>query len=469
MSPADSPAGSPEGPGPARPADPGRGNPDGAGPSPGFPTRLALLGALEAGALLALGWMPGARATPLPALAVWALAFLAYLAAARAVGGRDVSRPLVWGMGVGMRVALLPLTPHFSDDIFRYLWDGWVQVQGVNPYAHAPADPALTDLRPSWHGRINHPEIPTIYPPGAQLAFGALARLAASIPLFKVAWVACDLAIAGVLSRLAADRAGAAAGGTALLLWLWSPLVVLEVAWSGHMEPLGILPMMLAVWWLGRDGRSDAPGRGLGRSLPGGAALGLAISVKFAPAAGLPALLRRRGWRPTAVALAVPALLAVPFLGAGSDLFSGLAAYAARWEFVPGLFRVLGGVVDGRTARILVAGAVAAVSLAAAARRWPPDRALYWCFGTALLLGPTLHPWYVLWILPFAALSAAPAWILLSGLVFLGYWGRDAYFATGHWPQPAWLVAAIHVPVLLLLLREGIRGLREGGHALRSG
>lgn len=441
--------------------------------------RLLLLGVLEAGALLALGWVPGARSTPFPALAIWAAAFLAYAGAAREAAGDQGEAPasLVWGLGIGMRLVLLPLAPHFSDDIFRYLWDGWVQAHGVGPYAHAPADPALAHLRTSWHGLINHPEIPTIYPPGAQLVFGALARLAASIPLFKAAWVACDLAVAWILSRMAADRGGPAGSRAALLLWLWSPLVVLEVAWSGHVEPLGILPMVAAAWWAGRAGgsghprdtRMDGGGGGAGggaprrRSLLGGAALGLAISVKLAPAAGLPALLRRNGWRAAALALAVPALLYLPFLDAGNDLFAGLAAYAARWEFDAGIFRLLAETLGGRPARIVAAAVVAAVALTAAGRRWPLGRALYWCFGVALLLSPTLHPWYVLWILPFAALGASPAWILLSGLVFLGYWGRDAYFATGDWPQPAWLAAAIHLPVLALLLREAVLRARGGG------
>ena len=99
----------------------------------------------------------------------------------------------------------------------------------------------------------------------------------------------------------------------------------------------------------------------------------------------------------------------------------------------------------------------------AAWRRWSVERALYWTIGIALALSPTVHPWYVLWILPLAALRGGRAWLLLSGTVFMAYWGLDAYRATGSWPEPFFIRVAIHVPFLLLLFTDALIPKRRPG------
>lgn len=456
--------------GPARApeAPPGPGEPAG---SAGL-AALAVLGAVEAAALAGMAWVPSARHAPAPAFLLWGVAWAAMAAAWGIVrrGTRDGappdgrgSRAVVWGVAVALRLALLPAAPHFSDDVFRFLWDGWVGLQGVNPYLHAPDAAALEPLRTAWHGLVNHPSVPTVYPPGAQAVFRGLAALAPSVLLFKAAWVAADLGVGWTLDRLDRRRPGPDA---APLLWLWSPLVVVEVAWSGHLEPLGVLPMTAALLWLDGTGRAGAGGadrreavggdRGP-RAAAGGALLGLGAAVKFAPAVALPALARRHGWRALVAGLAVPALLLVPYLDAGAALLSGLGEYASRWEFNAGLFVVLRSAAGGDAARLAGGLVPAALAVVAAWRGWEVGRTLFWCLGAALVLSPTLHPWYLLWVLPFAALRGSPSWILWTGTIFLAYAGLDAYRATGHWPEPPLLRGLVHLPFLALLAAGGLK------------
>jgi len=372
----------------------------------------------------------------------------------------------VWLLGLSARVALLPLVPHFSDDIYRYMWDGWVQSRGISPFLYAPADPALAALRTSWHALINHPGVPTIYPPGAQVVFRLLTVLGSSVLTFKAAWLAADLGVAWLVDRIATRGRAARAAGTfpaaslPLLLYLWSPLLLIEVAWSGHLEPLGLAPMMAAVWLAGRRGAeplrsTEGPGNAPGRraALGAGILLGVGAAVKFAPAAALPALARRGERAAAAAGVVVLALLYAPYVSAGRRLFTGLATYADRWRFNPGPYRILEA-ATGHTyaAKALAAGAVAALLVEAARRRWSVERTLLWTIGAALFLTPTLHPWYALWILPLAAVARSRGWILFTGLTFLGYWGLDSYAAGAGWPQPAWISAFIYgAPAALLL------------------
>ncbi len=418
---------------------------------------VAGLVGLEAAALSAMGWWPGGRGTPWPALGLWAVAFAAYAIACARSG---VSRRDAWLCGIFLRALLLPLAPAFSEDIYRYMWDGWVQGHGINPFSFAPAEGGVEALRTGWWATINHPEIPTIYPPGAQLAFRSLAAIAPAWIVFKLAWIAADLGVAWLIERIAA-RESRALAPRALILYLWSPLLVVEVAWSGHLEPLGLVPVMAAILLeqrsrLGADTSPRGAGRGVGgRPLAIGTLLGLGAAIKFAPLAAVPALWRRHGLRAAAAAVLLPVVLYAPFASAGARLFEGLGEYADRWAFNAGAFQLLGALIGpDEWARWAVAGIVVAVALGAAWSRWTLARTLLWTTGAALLLSPTLHPWYVLWILPFACLFESRAWLALTGTVFLAYAGRDAYLASGVWPEPAWLRALVHGPVILLLLYE---------------
>jgi hypothetical protein len=49
-----------------------------------------------------------------------------------------------------------------------------------------------------------------------------------------------------------------------------------------------------------------------------------------------------------------------------------------------------------------------------------------WVLGGLTLLLPTVHPWYVLWVLPFAAACSSPGWLVLGTMISLAYWGRGA-------------------------------------------
>ncbi|MYE17836.1 MAG: hypothetical protein F4Y07_15290, partial [Gemmatimonadetes bacterium] len=120
------------------------------------------LGLLLVAALGAFGWLD-AVAMPLPRLLLPAAAFLCYAAAGLSATRTGTSNgtpiALIWAIAVLARLVLLPLPPELSDDIYRYLWDGHVLGQGINPYAHPPAHDALTAIRTPWHGEINHPDV----------------------------------------------------------------------------------------------------------------------------------------------------------------------------------------------------------------------------------------------------------------------------------------------------------------------
>lgn len=430
---------------------------------------IVLLGLAEAAFLAAFGWLDGV-ALPLPRLLLPAGALLCYGIAGwtmtRNRDGRDETDAAVWGIAVLARVSLLPLAPELSDDVYRYLWDGRVLSEGTNPYSHAPSHDALTALRAPWHDRINHPDVPTIYPPVAQLLFALASAVGGTVLAAKALWLVLDLGCGLLLQRVAVRTGRRPA--PVLLWYLWSPLLVVETGWSAHFDAAGLF-LMAALLWL-------AAGRGPPRALrvrPAamGAVLALATLVKVAPAALLPPLLRRHGvWAGIAFAATCVAFC-LPFTGAGAALpgpgvgrvAAGLRTYAEHWSANPGAFALVEAAVgDDATARLLVAAAaVLGTALYAARRRFSLERAMLWIVGAGLLMSPTVHPWYALWTLPAAALRGSRPFLLLSGLAFLGYWGLASHQAGNGWPQPTWTLVAIWLPVWALLLTEAAKGVRR--------
>src|ERR1044071_264245 len=125
---------------------------------PGGPTaephgRLRVMGAVAAAlvipglVLLSVRQYPQVvRLGPLPVSpALWA----AFAAGAWCVLGASSRRavPLILLGGIAIQLAALSAPPRTSDDLYRYIWDGRVQVQGIDPYRYAPAAPQLAGLR----------------------------------------------------------------------------------------------------------------------------------------------------------------------------------------------------------------------------------------------------------------------------------------------------------------------------------
>lgn len=408
-------------------------------------------------------------------LGLLGLGFLALsLTALPAVERRLSAVPPVALLAVAalLRLLLLPLPPTLSDDAYRYLWDGRVVAAGANPYRLPPDAPELTPLRDELWQRLPHRQVPTVYPPLALAVFTLAARLPAPLLALKTLLAAADLAGCLLLLRLA-RRLGLPAGR--MVWYAWNPLVVLEVAGMGHVDALGAAAAVAAVLALTAA-----------RPRSAGAAAAAGVLAKLAPLAALPAWARSSGrpWAFAGVALGAVAVASLPVLVATGGVPPGLVAYGVSWEFNgplhEPLWRGLAAAGADRAVAhgldqvkqwighheavnrlypyaypqflaklILAAGMLAVVHRswrAAASRRGSLVAVSGWLFGGLLLLSATVYPWYLLWVLPWAALARHPAWLALAGLSLLSYLPQLTTLSL--WP---WVFALQWVPFFFLL------------------
>lgn len=372
-----------------------------------------------------------------------ALAWAVHVVRGRERGGAPRAA-LVLLVAALLRLTLLPLPPTLSDDLLRYVWDGRVTAAGQNPYRWAPEAPELASLRDERWRKMPHKEVPTVYPPLALGAFSIAASTPRPIWAVKLLMVAADLLTCLLLLRLADRRK---IPRHRILWYAWNPLVVLEVAGMGHVDALAVTGAVAAVAFL----TSPRP-----RSAAAGAAAAAGILAKLGPLAALP-LWTRHAARPVrflAVAGGLTAVAVLPVLVSVGGVPPGLITYGVDWEFngplYEPLWRLLDAVdADGWAARSLdaykeateqwtrwnflypwfypqfFAKALLALLALAVVARSVFDRELLdgtrRLFGGLLLAAATVYPWYLLWVLPWAALTGAWAWIVLSASILLVY------------------------------------------------
>jgi hypothetical protein len=387
---------------------------------------IALAAAI--GGMAALGDL-GLHARPM--LLLWGAAHLVYVLAAWLVLRRGAGRRTLWivlGFGFLARLALLPTAPTLSEDVYRYLWDGRLVAHGVNPFPHAPADPALARFQDALLHRLNHANVPTIYPPAAQGLFAATALVSATPVAWKLLLLALETAL--VLALLGLLRARGLPRER-LLLYYWNPLALVESFGSGHLDLAAAAFLALALWAY----EARRPARA-------GIAYALAVMTKYIPALLVPWLVRRRAWALLAVAAAVSILLAAPFLSAGSALTTGLRTYALHWEFNSAAYHLMRHLTNSELAIRRELGAAALLaSLVVAWRARSMPAAAFGCLVCFLLLSPTVFPWYAVPVAALLPLVPDPGMIAFSGLIALSYLPLPGYRETGVWSLPPWILA----------------------------
>ena len=145
------------------------------------------------------------------AYATWTFPFLGF--GTEPNGSSSRSRlAVIWGGAILCRALLVPIVPALSDDVYRYLWDGKVLLAGINPYRYPPIAPELQSLRDGLWPLINHPNLPTIYPPLSMLFFAAAAWIAPTVLTWKIVATSMDLLAGYVLMRALGARGNRAHG-----------------------------------------------------------------------------------------------------------------------------------------------------------------------------------------------------------------------------------------------------------------
>lgn len=358
---------------------------------------------------------------------------VAWLRLGRLVDHSSVRAMTVTATWWAVPFALAP--PVFSRDVYAYAAAGDLVQHGMNPYEHGPADlPSryLSSTSISWY------HVPFAYGPLFLVLTGLVATLAVGhlvlvVAMMRIVALIGVAALAWGLPRLA-ERCGADPR-RALWLGLANPLVLAHFVGGAHADALmaGLIVAGLAL----------ATRR---QPLAGTAVLALAVAVKATAGLALPfvALLWAGQLTGSQVRRTIGGIwrsvLVFAVVFGGVSLASGLGfgwvgsvstiGKTEQWTSVStGLGLALGNALSGLgvtgahvTALTilrdvgLLAFAILAVVLWLRAARADDIATAVRCAGWTLLgfvlLGPVVHPWYLLWGLTVLAAAVTREWAL---------------------------------------------------------
>ena len=253
---------------------------------------------------------------------IWCYALACVLVLTRPVN--RLTLPLILTVAVACRMTTLYADPYLSSDVYRYVWDGVVQHAGINPYRYVPADSHLLFLRgvsdQNIYPYINRQDYAhTIYPPFAQVLFWLITLVSPTLTCMKTAMMLCEgitlWSILFFLRVLGRPREQA-------ILYAWSPILIWEIAASGHLDSAAMALIGLTLVF--RYRRQPALT---------GLFLGLAVMTKLYPLVLFPALYLHspRGkpieWKMPAMLAGVVILGYAAYSSVGSLVFGFLGGY----------------------------------------------------------------------------------------------------------------------------------------------
>jgi len=357
--------------------------------------------------------------------------FVLYLAAAFLVwrGKLNVTEWLVWGLPLLFAGTLLLAQPAMARDLYHYLMEGRILWHyGGNPMVDVPGqypgDPLLPVLD-RWQMHYQTPYGPlwlvlTWFP--QTIAGGNAEWLLVSYKTLSVVFLFGTAYVVRLI--LVEVRPEHRRLGT--LLFLWNPLILIQIALNGHNDSVMMFFAMLAFYF------------GLKRrwalAIP---VLMLSVLVKYLTVLLLPVFIiyalrqGRRERREMLIGSAAAAVIAFAFLAPfwqGLETFGAYTEAQSSW-FVNSIPELIVRTIDGPIGKPAARIVARAVSLAMFAplyglllwrlRKGSADPLLsgYQVLFVYLLIGSTLiFPWYVTWILPVGIVLMEP-WVLTAVLL----------------------------------------------------
>jgi len=415
---------------------------------------------LEAG-FAALAWLGVLKQSVVEFIAVYLLVSVFYLVCCFLIIRQPLSDQAtslirwIWIGGLLFRITVFPLDPGLSEDLFRYRWQGQLQAAGGNPYTEAPDDPRWQGLRDETWPLVTRKDLPSVYGPlleGVYAIWYQVVSLWENNELqqawwFKAPFALLELAVAFTLSQLLAAMGRPR---EYLLIYLWSPLVIVEFWAQGHNDTLAVWLVLLALLSSLKDRWTWAF-----------TWLTLATLAKFWPVLLFPFFLLRRQegkWvfrgRPALVAIPIAALVCWPYIHGIANVRDMLEGFLGGWRNNDSLYGLIYHAAgqDFERGTVLVACFLTLALIVLWSLQLPLLKAAKWAVVLLLFFSANCFPWYLGWLAPFLAVYPGAPLLLWTALAGLSYQILIGYEILGVWQDSDTFRALEYLPVYGMLL-----------------
>lgn len=400
-------------------------------------------------------WLIGSRLDFVLLSVVFLVAFLAYYFLVFK-NKEKLSHPWFWA--VVLRLPFLFALPYLSDDFYRFVWDGMLQLEAVNPYLYTPqqvlAENPSFDVLQIFE-KLNSQSYFSVYPAVNQYFFAFAAKLGGNslngqVLALKLVILSGDVVVLFLLQKVGSFNKKQ----SLFALYAFNPLVLLEFSGNLHFE-VWVIALVLAAYYLYQkyEGKIILPA----------VLFGLAISTKLLPALFLPLIWKYLGFRKGLafcfIAMLTFSISFIPYfelvivqnIAESVDLFfrnfefNASFYYLLRWlGFQLVGYNWIGSV--GLLLKVLTLGLVLIITWRG--KSFPKSAILIYL--VYLLFSTTVHPWYILPLFVLSLFTELRSIMIWTALVFLSYHAyRNVEFE-----ESMWVVGVEYCLLFLLLLKE---------------
>ena len=371
--------------------------------------------------------------------------------------------------GVLIRLVFLWTEPNLSQDFYRFLWDGELIAQGMNPYSFTP-DELLVDPNFSLpNANELHQGMGALsarhysnYPPMNQLLFALSAFLGMGSTLAGVVWmriciILADLGIVlfgkKLLAHLEMDEG--------MVFWYFlNPLVVIELTGNLHFEGVMLFFFVWAMYLVAK-----------GKLWFAGPVYAASIFLKLVPILFLPLFLPYLGFKKSMALYTMVGIggsvMVLPFYSPSLAEHYGqtIGLWFSNFEFNAGIYNLVKKIAliryevkpwvlikeYGFLLKLYIPLVVALLTF------FKPHRDLKAIFGSMFLilglyyaLSSTVHPWYLVFLLFLGLFTKYRVVMVWTATVMLSYY---AYSQTD-FKENLWLLGLEYLAVFGYLSYE---------------
>tara|TARA_B100000767_G_scaffold183230_1_gene171051 strand:+ start:56 stop:1399 length:1344 start_codon:yes stop_codon:yes gene_type:complete len=339
-------------------------------------------------------------------------------------------------LAVLFRLLFLLAIPNLSQDFYRFVWDGRLILEGLNPYLHTP-----NELMESSIGLF--PQMNTLYegmgalsakhysnyPPVHQMPFIIAALISkhsilGSIVVLRLILISADLGIL-VFGKKLLNKLNKP---TRTMYWfILNPLVIIELTGNLHFEGLMLCFFIISLYFIHSKKWHIAA-----------VVMALSIAVKLVPVLSLPLFLNKLEWKKSvlfySVTAAVFIILFIPFFSfrllenfsATIGLwFSNFEFNASVYYFLKGTLENINGVSVINSMGIIVACVVTLqtsyILLKKKKETGQIILTILWILSGYYFISTTVHPWYIISLLLLSVFTNYKFVLVWSYTLILSY------------------------------------------------
>ena len=368
-------------------------------------------------------------------------------------------------LAVLFRLLFLLAIPNLSQDFYRFIWDGRLILEGLNPYLHTPNE--LVAASPRLFSQMNtlyegmgalSAKHYSNYPPIHQLPFIIAALISkhsilGSVVVLRLILISADLGVL-VFGKKLLKKLNKP---TRTIYWfILNPLVIIELTGNLHFEGLMLCFFIMSLYFIHSKKWHTAA-----------VIMALSIAVKLVPILSLPLYLNKLGWKKSirfyCITIGVFAILFIPFLSYEffENYSSTIGLWFSKFEFNASVYYFLKwvqAITNGlsliNSMGIIVVCVVTLQTIYLVLKRKKETSQLLlmilWVLSGYYFISTTVHPWYIISLLLLSVFTNYKFVLVWSYTLILSYLAYNEFSVK----ESSSVLILEYTPVILMLAWE---------------